>query len=447
MTSNLIVRVDGTDVDFTLGEKISDGGQGEVFRVVDHPNFAIKILNRHEDESRIAFVSRLDLGDLSIALPIAIVRDEIRVGYLMNLAEDMETLSGSNIRRWDFVDPTIDLSETDTESYLNLGGLRRRLGIAANVASTLASLHSQSLIYMDLQPNNVMVSSDIRQSATWLIDTDNLTFASKVDRKAYTYGYAAPELLASGMPTSLSDAHSLAVLVFELLTLTHPLSGLASSELSAENWRAAVRRSEVPYVFDPNDETNRLPPKRQTFSKTQLSRELQKIALQTFTEGLLRPEIRPGVIRWRDVLFSALDNVVSCSSGCGWTFYRTAAAPYICPECRELSPDSTLLLIYPKGVEVTHAYRTMVIRDDTQNDILPRHLWGDYSDTEPVLTVNSDGETYQIEVHGEVVLTDDQTGERVTQGTSRRGHEGRLLLVKAPNQPDRIIKFKAVDSR
>ena len=62
--------------------------------------------------------------------------------------------------------------------YLSTGGLRRRLAIAARIADTVTILHALALAYVDLNPNNVMISEDLSRDETWLIDTDNLTSMS-----------------------------------------------------------------------------------------------------------------------------------------------------------------------------------------------------------------------------------------------------------------------------
>ena len=440
MTSSNPAYIEGTDLHFELSSRIGFGGQGEVYRVVDHPNYAIKLLKKSDDLKRIEFVSRLDLQDLAVVPPIATVRCGDRFGYLMELAEDMSTLAPALFRHWKFIDTSIDLTNEDSDFYLQSGGLKRRLKIAATVASTLASLHSQSLIYADLNPNNVMISRDPRETVTLLIDTDNLTFASRADRAFHFDGYAAPEV-DSTLATSLTDAYSLAVITFQLLVLSHPFSGMASADFSAEEVIEAILEFRFPYVLNPKDKSNWLPPQRQRLADLVLSKGIQNIALQTFSEGLNNPAARPGVKRWRDTLFGALDNVLSCPGGCGWTFYRKLTVPFTCPSCKHEVSDATVLLIAPAAVRVQDAYRSLVLNRDTTNEILPRHLWAEYSNTTPVLNITFESGVFHIEDHGDVTITDKKTGKRVTQAKSHKGGEGRELLVQVANQPDRVIKF------
>jgi len=446
MTSNDCAFVEGTDLQFKLGSRIGSGGQGAVYRVADHPNYAIKLLDRLEDSHRIAFVSRLDLEDVAVVAPVATVRIGDRFGYLMELAEDMDTLSPALFLKWWLIDSSVDLTKEDTDFYKETGGLKRRLTIAANVASTLASLHAQSLVYVDLNPNNVMVSRDPREFATLLIDTDNLTYVSRADRALHFPGYTAPEVQRTG-PTTLSDAHSLAVLTFQLLALSHPMDGLASADMSADEWFSAVDKAHLPYVADPEHKFNRLPPHRKRLAEMALSKRMQKLAIQTFSEGLHNSAVRPGVRVWRDALHGALDNAVTCSGGCGWTFFRTLTAPFICPSCKHETQDATLLLVSPAGISLDDAYRTLVLSKDTTNEILPRHLWAQYRDNNPVLSLKYDGGVFHVEEHGDVTITDKKTGKKLSRATSRKGGEGRELLVQSSNQPDRIIKFMDATKR
>lgn len=99
----------------------------------------------------------------------------------MRLASDMTPI------REPYLPSEVGPRETNAAWYLSTGGLKRRLAIAANMADSIAALHERGLAYVDLNPNNVMVSDDPGRTETWLIDTDNLT--SRTDPKWDLLGF------------------------------------------------------------------------------------------------------------------------------------------------------------------------------------------------------------------------------------------------------------------
>ena len=241
---------DDTGIEYVLGDPIGKpGAQGVVYRVEGQPGFAIKLLKRSEDLARIEEVRRLPLDGLQLAAPISLIR-EGGSGYLMPLAADMNPLAepylpqdfGPNRR------PSVDW-------YRKTGGLRRRLALAANVAQNLAALHERGLAYVDLNPNNVMVSDDISRQETWLIDTDNLTSRANPKWDIIGFpGYAVPERVSKKAPPStLADAYALAIMTFRLLVLSHPLQGQRVDDLVPRSTKPSdcLDSGTLAYVGDP----------------------------------------------------------------------------------------------------------------------------------------------------------------------------------------------------
>ena len=302
MLSELDRVTDDAGVEFVLGQKIAEGAQGAVFRVEGHPGYAIKLLDRPEDLYRIAAVRRLPLEGLSVAAPLTLIRTG-GTGYLMRLASDMTPI------REPYLPREFGARETNANWYRQTGGLRRRLAIAANMARSIAALHERGLAYVDLNPNNVMVSDDLSRVETWLIDTDNLTSRSnpKWDILGFP-GYAAPERTRRNAPPStLADTYILAIHVFRLLVLRHPLEGIAADSFDGDGARERMDRGDFAYVDDPQDQSNQLPPRSfpAGIFPLVMSGRMRRLSEQTFTDGRLEPAKRPGSARWRDVLFRA----------------------------------------------------------------------------------------------------------------------------------------------
>jgi DNA-binding helix-hairpin-helix protein with protein kinase domain len=440
---------DDTGVVFTLGSQIGQrGAQGAVYRVEGHPGFAVKLLDRESDLATIELVRRLSLDGINIAAPITLIRNGGN-GYLMPLAADMTPLGETYLR------PQLEAKATPGW-YVDTGSLRRRLAIAANTASSIAALHAKGLAYVDLNPNNVMVSDDLSRSETWLIDSDNLTSRSRPVGQLLGYpGFIAPERIRQGAPAStLADTYSLAIHAFQMLVLRHPLEGIAADDLDAStvwgqtgsdgrrDW-GLVDLGELPYVADPHDTSNALNPRKLSgiLLGLALSGQIRQIAEQTFGVGRLDPLRRPSAGAWRDVLFGALDNVVSCAANCGWSYYRTRAE---CP-CGE--PSSAPMLVTFTGGSIEEPFQsrgTMVIARDTATTVLPRHLWGRYGDVGSAISIHPAGPTtFDIETHGDITFTD-QRGKNVSNVHQPEPGDVKRYLLTAPDRPSRVLTFRTV---
>lgn len=438
---------DDTGIEYVLGDQIGKpGAQGVVYRVEGQPDFAIKLLKRSEDLARIEQVRRLPLDDLPLAAPISVVRQG-GCGYVMPLAADMNPLAEPYLPR--------EFGARDnggTEWYRSTGGLRRRLALAANVAQCLAALHERGLAYVDLNPNNVMVSDDVSRQETWLIDTDNLTSRANPRWDVIGFpGYAAPErVIKRAPPSTLADAYTLAILTFRLLVLRHPLEGMAADALDGDDAGLAIDSGRLPYVADPGDDSNRLP-HRSLSSKlleVALSGRLQHLAQTTFGQGRLKPQARPGAARWRDALWLAHDNVVECGTGCGWTYYRLLPQ---CPACGRQSSPTFLATVFPEWsgtewAEVTPQARDSLVLSSARTSILTeRHLWGGYASRDHLLMLSPVTKGFQVSA-AEGVVVSDRVGKPVREIPYPKPQREYRVRVETSGRPVRTLRIMRVDA-
>ena len=419
----------------TLGERLGRGGQGYVRRVTNQPGLAVKIVNgrpaRPFDQVR-----RLPLSGLPIAAPISLLREHD--GYVMRLAEDMGSLQ--------HLVPAQFGDKHDLNWYAETGGLRRRLRIAAKSAAALARLHGLAMVYVDLNPGNVMVSRDSALDEVLLIDADNIDTVSQVQSSLGTYRYFAPERIRgiSG-PTTLTDAHSFAVLMFALLAMRHPFHGAQSDALEADSAVATqdvlhmVDEGRLAYVDHPTDESNRARggiPRRYV-----LSQVLRELAETTFVDGIQNPASRPSVTSWRDALWRAEAHVVDCvRSGCGWSYYRDQEG---CPMCQSPRPDLV-------GVAIRHSEdaprpsTTTLLQPGRTLRLDERHLWGDDPTGDSPLSLELKGGQLEVRwVAGSSVEVAYPARQRKPKGRTysvRFRQPGRVRLqLQTPSRPARIV--------
>lgn len=224
-----------------------------------------------------------------------------------------------------------------------LGDFRSMLQMSILLTRSIRRLHQAGLAHSDLSNNNVLI--DPRSGNCVVIDIDSLVvpgiFPPEV---AGTRGYIAPEVLATmeldkkdpkrKIPGAESDLHALAVLIYEYLLLRHPLIGpkIFSSE-SAEKDDFLALGPEALFIEDPNDASNR--PDNIDVTISDLGKDLERLFLQAFTQGLHEPGLRPTAMEWERGLIKAWNMLHRCDNpDCDekWFIMHDAKKP-VCPFC------------------------------------------------------------------------------------------------------------------
>ena len=299
---------------YRLGRELGRGGEGAVF-AVEGDRLAVKLLRDRSPRSRdrlrdrLAMVGRLPLDDLAVARPIEQLRPP-HVGYVMELFTGMAPMR-SMLR------PPKGIGSV-AHWYFQGGGLRRRLRVLARVAEVLAELHGRGLVYTDLSPNNVFVSEASDAGEVRLIDTDNVHPATSHGQSIHTPRYGPPEVVRrTGVPSSLGDAWTFAVIAFETLALVHPLLGDEVQYGEPEMEERALE-GRLPWIDAEDDHRNRssdgIP--REIVLSTRLREDFGRV----FGPGRTDPAARPGLARWAERLHAAADRTVTCPE-CSGSYY------------------------------------------------------------------------------------------------------------------------------
>jgi len=336
---------------YSLTGNVGEGGQGVVC-ATNHENVLVKICTRPKSDRQvwiehIRWLMQQDLEGLNIARPVARITKP-RLGYVMELMDGLEPLQ-------QLMDSTeLSLQDGGIDTYLQQGGIKRRLTLMANLARTLADLHGRGMAFGDLSPANIFVSEDVKYSQLWLIDCDNIcveerdSFDISEDPKGragrvYTPFYGAPEIVSGeALISSLTDGWSFAVIAFRLLTAIHPFIGdmVSNGEPELEDEALAGK---FPWVDHPHDHLNQ--------ASVGLPRELVLLKPLTvlfercFNDGRDDPQLRPSMAEWAECLEHCCEWLVDCQD-CGSSyFYQPNDGQLACGFCEaKATPDALLFL-------------------------------------------------------------------------------------------------------
>jgi len=190
------------------------------------------------------------------------------------------------------------------------------------LADSYFHLHINGLSYRDISFGNVFF--DPLTGEVLICDNDNVTF-DKTDTSA-VYGtprFMAPEIVKGiARPSTDTDRFSLAILLFYMFFISHPLEGKKESAIHALDAPAMKKLygDEPVFIFDPNDQSNAPDPKfhRNALIYWQIYPQFFKdLFIRVFTQGIQDPENgRVFESEWRSGLIKLRDSIVFCQK-CG----------------------------------------------------------------------------------------------------------------------------------
>jgi DNA-binding helix-hairpin-helix protein with protein kinase domain len=214
-----------------------------------------------------------------------------------------------------------------------------RVFVGINMARIAWLLHGNGLCHSDFSGDNFLVN--VAQQHAVLIDLDSLVVPGVLPPEMLGTGdYMAPEIvmgrgnIAGGAkPAIETDLHSLAVLIYQLLLMRHPLKGPKQHSSDAEQDDLLALGKNALYIEDPNDRSNR--PADPFRGAWLLGEEMEALLRRAFTAGLRSPTQRPLAVEWSDALIRMSEQTVPCSNqNCdAKAFVLLRDKEAICPWC------------------------------------------------------------------------------------------------------------------
>lgn len=300
----------------TIQRKIGEGGQGEVFAATHQgAPCALKLYTTHNstDDQRTIIDALVSSGPPSKEFP-------------HRFAWPQQTVQTDDGSRFGYLMRLVDTQSFNPLSAIAAGNARHPgFGIMAQAGCHLVDCyrdtHIDGFCIRDISDNNFLI--DFKTAEVVLIDNDNivpnkLPLGSMVG----TPGFMAPEVvLGHERPSTATDHHSLAVLLFTMLCGGHPLHGQNEDNIKIfDNAAQTMLYGTNPvFVFDPCENSNRLPKDKASQQVKKywllLPGHIQDLFTRAFTTGLTTPSSRVTDLEWKHALIQLLDQRLVC--GCG----------------------------------------------------------------------------------------------------------------------------------
>lgn len=235
------------------------------------------------------------------------------------------------------------------------------LALCVELSTALLLLHAEGLCYRDISFGNVFF--DPGTGAALVCDNDNVGIDGESDSGVLgTGGFMAPEVVrGEARPSADTDLHSLAVLIFYLTMVHHPLIGRRELELTAPEVRDELLGARPLFIFDPADDSNHPDPLTQPAPGARWMRypeRLRMLFVQAFTTGLHSPSQRVRESVWRGVLAGIRDRILVCPA-CGEENLTEEGIVASCATCRRILPHPVVLsgpfggLVLNEGTRLT----------------------------------------------------------------------------------------------
>jgi len=131
---------------------------------------------------------------------------------------------------------TMELMEGQTlATLLEQNSVDKALELAVGICRGLNCVHHHGVLHLNIRPDTIFVTAEGIAKLIGFGNTREIGSTSDMDTmiKALgppTHAYASPEMLANEDPSPADDVFSLAVVIYELFSGSHPYGGALASE-------------------------------------------------------------------------------------------------------------------------------------------------------------------------------------------------------------------------
>ena len=239
---------------------------------------------------------------------------------------------------------------------------KRAVDACLSIVTAFRVLHNAGYSYQDINGGNFFIEPN--SGRVLICDNDNVAINGTKTGVLGTPRFMAPEVvMGDALPNVQSDRHSMAVLLFMLLCMNHPLEGKRSLVPALDaNMQRKLYGSDALFILDPNDRANE--PDRKVHHNALavwacLPQHLRDIFCRSFSQQALKnPNRRPSEAEWMYELVRFRSEIVRCR--CGNEMFVEDGARSFCERCGTPA-DVPFVLELPSyklpGIRDTRLYR------------------------------------------------------------------------------------------
>lgn len=299
-----------------------------------------------------------------------------------------------------------------------------------DLSHSFLQLHAKGLCYRDISFGNVFF--DPGTGDVLICDNDNVTVDGEAESGVLgTPRFMAPEVVrGEALPSTQTDLFSLAVLLFYMFMVHHPLEGKKELTIHCLDLPSMNKLygTEPVFIFDPDDDSNRPAP---GYHDNAIDfwhiypQFLRNLFTKAFTDGIRDPQ--NGRVReseWRAAMVRLRDSIVYCAYCAMENFYDADALkisggkPGTCWSCkRELR--------LPPRIRIGR--NVVMLNHDTR--LFPHHVDDQkmYDFSQPIAEVTQHPKDPRI--WGLKNLSDEKWVSTTTDGTVKDVKPGRSVTL------------------
>lgn len=361
---------DGTFV--TVSKLLGAGGQGEVYLVKDGfgHEYALKwytspnIKQDHRFRDNLAYNIKQGAPTKNFLWPLKLTKYQNgSFGYIMPLRPKRFNELGE-----------IACTKRFPNSYFK--SMEAKINAAIQICDAFRYLHLHGFSYQDLNEGGFFV--DFSNGDVMICDNDNVVANGMNMGVRGKVRYMAAEVVEGDKPTIQSDCLSLALILYRIFMVDHPLEGtltLKYPNMTAEIERALFGKQAV-FCYDPTDTSNRPVPGQDVnsikFWKL-ISPSLRAMFQKALSKDAIKnPDKRVKVKEWKEFFLNLRRKLIVCPAEGREKpdfMFMADSTPTVCPKCHKIvRPTVELTFKTNSGEEIYDFYRhkNLYLGDNSQ---------------------------------------------------------------------------------